>query len=139
MRFTHRPLLVGVLNVVSHPWMTLICAGIFLGAAVLLAVLRLDISTNQNKLFDPNVKFFRDYLSFVRTFPENEAIYIVIEHTDPRQAPPISRWTAIADAMTDRLSAMPKYVATVDTKVSTEKLGAQGLLFDEPDNVRRNF
>src|SRR4051794_11059100 len=140
MRIIHRPLLLAVLNVVSHPWVALFCAAVILNACVLLACLKLNISTDQNKLFDPNVKFFRDYLKFSETFPENEAIYLVVERANPRAPqPPVRRWTDFADALAVRLKSMREYVASVDAKVPTEQLGSQGILFDDPENVRRNF
>jgi predicted RND superfamily exporter protein len=135
----HRGILIVVLHVVSHPWRTLFLAGVFLAACVLLATSRLTISTDQNKLFDPNVQFFKDYLSFVQKFPENEAIYVVIQTRDPKAVPPIPRWTGIADAIAARLEQMPQYVKAVDARVPVKQLGSQGLLFDDPKLVRENF
>jgi hypothetical protein len=37
-------------------------------------------------LFNPRVPFFRDYLSFVERFPENDAIYVVIQARDASTA-----------------------------------------------------
>ena len=51
----------------------------------------------------------------------------------------MARWTSIADAIAARLKTLPQYVKSVDAKVPTEQLGPQGLLFDEPENVRQNF
>ena len=98
MRLIHRPLLIGVLHVVSHPWRVLIIALAIAVACVGLAVWKLKISTDQNKLFDPNVQFFKDYLHFTEIFPENEAIYVIIEASDAANPPPVKRWTALADA-----------------------------------------
>lgn len=128
-----------VLRVVAHPRLTLAIAGAMVAACALLAAARLHISTNQNKLFDPNVPFFRDYLHFIELFPENEAIYIVIEAKDPAHPPAVRRWTALADAITERLRALGPYVQSVDSKVPVEQLGSQGLLFDDPQLVRENF
>ena len=77
--FILRAVLHGVLYVVAHPLVTLAVAGAVLAACVAIAWVRLDISTNQNKLFSSKVNFFRNYLSFVEKFPEHEAIYIIIE------------------------------------------------------------
>jgi hopanoid biosynthesis associated RND transporter like protein HpnN len=139
MKFFNRLQLIGVLHVVSHPRRTLLIAAIILAATCGLAAWKLNISTDQNKLFDPNVRFFRDYLSFTQTFPENEALYVIVEPIDANHPPAISRWTNLADAITDRLRAMPKYVTLVDQKVPLDKLGPQGLLFDTRADVQKNF
>src|SRR5207248_3262840 len=84
---------------------------------------------------------FRDYLAFSRSFPENEALYILIEPADwqRRPLPPVQRWTAIADAIADELRSLPQYVRAVDSKVPAQRLGSQGLLFDEPQRVKQSF
>ena len=144
MRLFHRPLLIAGLKVTSHPKLSLLIASIVLVACVGAAIWKLEISTEQNKLFDPDVPFFRDYLAFSKNFPENEALYVLIEPVPgaprPKQMPPpVPRWTAIADAIADRLRAMPDYVRAVDAKVPIDKLGSQGLLFDDPPRVRQAF
>jgi hypothetical protein len=55
MRVIHRPLLLFVLNVVSHPVRALVIAGLVLLACVCFAVWKLNISTDQNRLFNPRV------------------------------------------------------------------------------------
>jgi predicted RND superfamily exporter protein len=139
MRRAHRPLLKFVLGVVAHPVRTLVIAGLVLAASVAVAVWKLEISADQNRLFNPNVPFFRDYLSFIQNFPDNEAIYLVIESKDSTKIPPLHRWTELADGLAARLRAMPDYVASVDHRVSAADLGDQGLLFDEPQLVRSSF
>src|SRR5450432_142342 len=139
MRLFHRFLLVGVLNVIARPRFTLLIAALVLAASSALAMWKLNISTDQNKLFDPNVHFFRDYLSFTQNFPENEAIYLLIQPIDSKNPPIVSRWTNLADALTEKLRAMPKYVNLVDQKVPLDKLGKQGVLFDSPKAVQQNF
>src|SRR5688500_4330225 len=106
----HRGILRAVLVVVSRPRLTLAVAGAALGACLLLAAPRLNISTSQNELFDPDVPFFHDYLRFPRLFPENEAVYVVVQSRDPGAVPPVARWTALADAIAARLKSMPRYV-----------------------------
>src|SRR5437868_2536984 len=138
MRLIHRPLLVGVLHVVKYPRRVLLVAGLALAACIGLAMWKLNIATDQNRLFDPKVQFFRDFLSFSEKFPENEAIYIIIEPADSQHVS-ISRWTDIADKLAVNLWAMPDYVKSVDAKVPMRRLGAQGLLFDEPQRVQQNF
>src|SRR5438034_3787801 len=138
MRLLHRPLLIGVLHVVNHPLRVLAVAGLALAACIGAAMWKLDIATDQNRLFDPNVQFFRDYLNFTEQFPENEAIYVIIESADTKPIA-VERWTDIADRIANKLASMPKYVSSVDAKVPTEKLGAQGLLFDDPKLVQKNF
>lgn len=139
MRFFHRLLLIGVLHVVRHPTRTLLVCGGILAVAVSLATWKLRLSTDQSKLFDPNVKFFHDYQDFNRQFPENEAIYVIIEAADVQNPPSVKRWTALADAVTRRLKSMPDRVKSVDCRIPIDQLGSQGLLFDEPQHVRANF
>jgi len=139
MRRAHRPLLKFVLGVVAHPVRTLAIAGTILAGCIGLAAWKLQISADQNRLFNPNVPFFRDYLSFIQKFPENEAIYVVIEPADSSTIPPVQRWTQLADAIGARLAGMSDVVASVDHRVGPDELGEQGLLFDEPDRVRQAF
>src|SRR5438067_2541751 len=131
----HRPLLIAVLHVVEHPRRTLLVSGIFLVLCGVLAMTRLGISSDQNKLFDPNVKFFRDFLHFNELFPENEAIYVVVEAKDATHPPPVARWTAVADAIAQRVGGLKEFIKSVDVKVPVDKLGSQGLLFDDPQLV----
>src|SRR3954449_5179129 len=127
----HRPLLRAVLAVVTHPRVTLVVAGVVLAACVLLAVFRLPISTDQDKLFNRDVPFFRDYLEFDRKFPENAAVVVVVRPKDATHPPPIERWTAAADAIAARAGRLTKAVERVDHKVPLEQLGSQGILFEE--------
>jgi predicted RND superfamily exporter protein len=78
MRLLHRPLLIAVLRVVSRPRVTLIVAGAILAVCAVAAITHLEISSDQNKLFNPKVQFFRDYPALQQLFPENEAIYVVV-------------------------------------------------------------
>jgi hypothetical protein len=136
MGFFQRRLLIGVLAIVARPRLTLICSLIALIGCVVLAGRRLNISTDQNDLFSHDVGFFRDYLTFIEKFPENEAIYVIVRPRDASKMPPVERWTAAADAIADRLRQMPQYVQSVDCRVPLDKLGAQGILFDSPDQIR---
>src|SRR5437868_4737964 len=106
MRLIHRPLLVFVLHVVKHPVRVAIVSIVTVTLCAALAAWKLNISSDQNKLFDPNVKFFRDFLSFTQRFPENEATYILVEAVDRSHPPAVARWTSIADAIAARLKTM---------------------------------
>jgi hypothetical protein len=117
----------------------LLVCGSILAVAAGLAAWKLRLSSDQSKLFDPNVPFFRAYRNFTAQFPENEAIYVIIEASDARNHPPLQRWTAIADGIAERLRTMPDHVKSVDCRVPVDRLGAQGLLFDDPQNVRQHF
>ena len=139
MRLVHRSLLISVLHVVTHPWRVLIICFAIAAGCVGLAMWKLNISTDQNKLFDPDVPFFQDYLRYVEKFPENEAIYVLIEAKDRAHPPAVGRWTALADAITARVGALTKHVKSVDSKVPVDKLGAQGLLFDDTKLVRQKL
>src|SRR5207248_2377953 len=99
----------GVLHVVKFPRRVLLVCGLALAVCIGLAMWKLNIATDQNRLFDPNVQFFRDFLSFSDKFPENEAIYIVIEPADSQRIA-ISRWTDIADQLAANLSSISDYV-----------------------------
>ena len=134
MGFLQRCIVRGVLGVVGRPKLTLAIAAAALVACATLAYFRLDISTDQNKLFSPRAKFFADYLAYVDKFPENEAAYVVIERADRSTMPPIRRWTAAADAVAARVAALStEHVRSVDVRVPLDRLGDQGLLFEEPD------
>ena len=137
-----------VLLSVARPWTTLGVAGLLCGVGALLGIYRLPTSTDQNKLFSPDVPFFRDYLDFVKQFPENDSAYVLIEpadrggtadrggsnsRTDPM--PPTARWAALADAIAERLRAMPTHVRAVHARVPSAALGDQGLLFESPATV----
>src|SRR4051794_168142 len=97
-----RRIVRGVLAVVEHPKLTLALAAALLIVCGTWAYFRLDISTDTNKLYSPKVKFFADFLDYHYKFPENEAIYVLIQARDPANPPGIGKWTAAADAVVDR-------------------------------------
>jgi predicted RND superfamily exporter protein len=134
-----RYILLGVLSVVQRPRMTLLIAGIFLAASIGAAMRWLNISSDQDRLFSKNVPFFRDYLEFDKKFPENDALYVVIEPKNPASPPTIRQWTAIADAIANEVRKMPRYVESVDARVPLDQLGSQGLLFQEPAQLHDTF
>ena len=138
MRTLHRLLLLLVLAVVRRPRTALLLSMLVLGASITWSAMNLQISSDQNKLFDPDVKFFKDYLKFTEDFPENEATYALIEPADPSHLPPVLRWTALADAITAKVKTLPE-VKSVDSHVPTRELGPQGLLFDTPESVKKNL
>jgi predicted RND superfamily exporter protein len=139
MGFFQRRLLIAVLAVVARPRLTLIVALIALIGCILFTRERLDISTDQNDLFSHNVGFFRDYLDFIAKFPENEAIYVIVRPSDPAKIPAVQRWASVADAIADRLRRLPQYVQAADDRVPLDKLGAQGILFDSPQQIRQEL
>src|SRR5437879_5877397 len=107
----------GVIRVVAHPKLILAIAGAALGACVLLAVARLRISSDEGKLFPVTDRHIRESYEFNEQFPENDAMYVVIEPVNPKSPPPIARWTALADRITERLRACPNEVAGVECRV----------------------
>ena len=117
MGFVQRRILKCVLWVVHHPKLTLGIALGVLALAIVDARLQLTVSTDQNKLFSPKIKFFADYLRFDEEFPENQATYIVIEGKDLTDDHPISRWTDLADRIADKLNSMPDKVHPVYAKL----------------------
>src|SRR3954471_10620804 len=126
MGIVQRRIIRAVLAVVEHPKLTLAIAGAVLIACATWAYFRLNISTDTNKLFSPKVKFFADYLEYNRKFPENEAIYVVIEPRDPKGAPPVPRWTAAADAVVKRLKRLPEHGASGQAAVALARARGQG-------------
>ena len=128
-----------VLHVVAHPRLTLLIAGIFLAASVTLSLTRLGISSDENKLFSTKVKFFRDFLEFQDKFPENDALYVIVEPTDQNKIPPVRDWTRVADELADGLRALPDAVEAVDTHIPVEKMGSQGILFADDAKVKESF
>jgi predicted RND superfamily exporter protein len=134
MGFIQRRVLTMVLRVVERPRLSLAIAGLALAVCVGMALVRLRVSTDQDKLFAADVPFFHNYLDFVDKFPENEAIFCVIEpKIDPktgREIPQsVAQWTGLADAIVHRLSTMGKYVKSAEAKVPLEQLGPQAVLF----------
>src|ERR1700722_438629 len=92
-----RRLLMLVLRITRHPRVTLAILVAILAGCSILAVTKLTISTDQNKLFSDKVPFFRHYLDYIHEFRENEAIYIVLQPKDPKAHPALARWTGAAD------------------------------------------
>ena len=128
----------GVVGVVAYPRTALAVVGVMLLLSIAAAVFRLEISADQNKLFDPRVPFFRDYLQFVENFPENEAVFVVVRPGEGVGEPAVGRWAGVSDAIAGRLRAETKFVRSVDARVHPEEIGSQGLLFDDPKLVRKS-
>ena len=127
-----RRLLTGVLFVARHPRLILVAVVLTLAASVAVAVSFLRISTDQNQLFSPKEWFFANYLDFIHQFPESEAVYIVIEPRPEFGRPTLPRWTGVADAVTRKLNDMPDVVRLAQCRVPLDKLGRQGILFEDP-------
>src|SRR5437868_6337589 len=87
MRFFHHGFLRLAMGVVARPKLTLLLAGLALAGSLLLVRTRLGVSSDQNSLFSHNVGFFRNWLEFDRQFPENDALYVVIQPKDPAAVP----------------------------------------------------
>ena len=127
------------MHVVAHPKLTLLIAGLSLTACLAVAAARLGISSDENKLFSAKVKFFHDFLDFEEKFPENEALYVVVEPKDPKHIPAVSRWTNLADQLAVKLRAMPQAVLSVDSRVPSDQMGPQGILYDDAARVHQSF
>lgn len=123
-----------VLACVEWPRVTLVVAALLVGVCSLLAATRLNISTDQNKQFSPRVPFFRDYLDFIARFPENEAIYVVVQ-AKGAALPPVEEWGALAEDIATGCLGLTKYVGSVDYRVRSEELGVHGLAFDSRARV----
>jgi predicted RND superfamily exporter protein len=120
-------------------WTLAITLGVT-AACIGLAVGRLGISTDQNKLFSRDVPFFRDFIEFGRQFPENEAVYVVVEARtrEANKWPAVERWAAAAEAIAGRLRELKKHVKGVSWRVPPKEMGGQGLLFDDAAAMRAN-
>ena len=129
-----------VLHVVKHPRRVLTIAILIVALCALLAAWKLNISSDQNKLFDPNVKFFRDYLEIHRAV-SGERSDLRADRADRSGA------FAAGRAMDGNCRChrrrgcrtMPQYVKSVDAQVPLDQLGPQGLLFDDPDEREAEF
>jgi uncharacterized protein len=137
MDFLQRQLVKWVIRVVSFPKFTLaVCAAALL-AAMMLAGTGLGLSTNQDDLMTPKLKFFKDYKEFTQEFPENESFVVILEPRDYAHPPAGKRWMELADRVGNSLLALTEHVRRVDWKVDTQKLGTQGLLFAPWEEVAR--
>lgn len=134
-----RRLVKGVLWVVAHPKLTLGLAALLLAVCAASAYKKLQISSDQNELFSPKVKFFAEWLDFDRKFPENQAIYVVIEPVTPQMHPPVGQWVEIAGRIANRLRHMPDQVDKVMEKTPLDVPGAPGILFDDPKDLPDAF
>src|SRR5260221_9768924 len=129
----HRLLRQGVIRVVAHPKLTLAISAAIVVGCVMFALTRLRISSDDGKLFPSSDRHIRDAIEFNEQFPENDAMYIVIEPSNPNAPTPvILRWTAVADRITEVLRAHPREVARVESRVPLDVLGPWGFLFQDP-------
>ncbi|HEY8750923.1 MAG TPA: MMPL family transporter, partial [Tepidisphaeraceae bacterium] len=140
MGFFQRRLVKSVLWVVAHPWPTLLLSAVMVSVSAGLAWQRLKVSTDQNDLFSPKVKFFADYLRFDRLFPENQATYVVIEPVNTAHPPAVGEWVDLADRISARLRGLgDQYIRSVEEKVPLAHPLAPGILFDDSAKVRQDF
>jgi predicted RND superfamily exporter protein len=136
MGFIQRRLVKIVMRAVLFPRTTLAICGILLVAAGLFAWFNLKLSTNQDELLTPDLKFFRDYRHFTNKFPENESFVVILEPKEYVHAPPARRWIEYADKIEAALVALKDDVRRVNTHTPLQELGVQGLLFAEWPEVR---
>jgi len=139
MGFVQRRLLKHILLVVARPKLTLGLAALLLAVCVAYAAHRLTVSSDQNKLFSPKVKFFHDWLEFDRKFPENQAIYVVIEPLDWKSKPSLDQWVEINKRITGRLTRMPDQVASVIPSIPMNSPKAPPILFSNPSDLPEEF
>ena len=131
MSFFQRWIIRRVLGVVGHPRIVLSLVAITLVICTSLAMFRLSISTQQDELFSSKPVFFHDYLEFVKRFPENDAVYVVLEPKDAAATPPADQWAKAADSITAKIKALTDVVQDAYCKVPLQQLGRQGLLFED--------
>jgi uncharacterized protein len=134
-----RRLLKVVLAIVEFPRTALVICAAVLVLSVGLALLRLQVDTDQDKLFSSHVAFFKDYLDYINKFPENEALYVLVEPADRAHPPPLERWTALADAETVRLRALTGTVSAVESRTPISALGSYALLFSDRQQLEQAF
>jgi predicted RND superfamily exporter protein len=136
MGFVQRKLVKLVIRVVTFPKLTLgICAGV-LAVSVVYAFFGLHLSTDEDQLLTPKLRFFREYKDFSREFPENDAFVVILEPLNYAKPPLAQRWMDYADRISAALSAQKEDVVRVDSHVPPNEMGVQGLAFDTWDNVR---
>src|SRR4051812_20991206 len=117
-----RRLVKFVIRVVSAPKLTLTICATTLAASIILSMTLLSLSTNQDELLTPKLKFFKDYQYFGQRFPENDSFVVILEPKDGAHPPPAQRWIAFADQIENRLMQLTEYVKRVDTHVSPAQL-----------------
>jgi predicted RND superfamily exporter protein len=139
MGLVQRLLVKGVLRVVAHPKLTLGLSCLLLIIGVGSAKLWLHVSSDQNELFSPRVKFFHDWLDFNEKFPENQATYVVIEPAKLSEPPALSQWVAINEKITRRLQGMQDRVEQVVSQLPLNDPKAPALLFDDPRTLPEHF
>src|SRR5689334_7381290 len=135
MRRRRHPIHRFIVLVVSRPRATLAITLVLAAVSILLAVKRLTVSTDQNKLFSGDVPFFRDFLEFDRKFPENEAIHVVVQAKGDERGIALKRWTGVADSIAERVGRLSEDVKAVHARVPLDELGNQALLFEDPAKV----
>jgi predicted RND superfamily exporter protein len=138
MDFLQRRILIAVLAIVTHPWITLGIVALSVAACAGAALTWLTISSSQNELFSSKPWFFHDYLQYINRFKENEALYIVIEPKGSA-TPTVADWAAVADHVTDRLRALKDDVVDAYSRIPVRELGDQGLLFQDPRKLPQSF
>ena len=121
------------------PKLTLGLAALVLAVCVAYAARRLTVSSDQNKLFSPKVKFFHDWLEFDRKFPENQAIYVVIEPVDWKSKPSLEQWIQINERITGRLERMPEQVSSVIPSIPMDNPKAPPILFSNSSDLPEEF
>ena len=136
MGFVQRRLVKVVMRVVTFPKVTVAVCAILLLAAVAFSWFHLTLSTDQNELLTPKLKFFRDYADFATQFPENESFVLILEPKDFAHPPAAKRWIALADQTSTALMALKGEVRRVNSHVPLTQLGQQGMLFDSWDDIR---
>jgi len=124
-----------VVWVVSHPRLTLVGAGAAMAICAALAATSLRLSSNQNDLFSPDAPYFRDYLRFIELFPENEAIYVVLQARGDAEVP-TERWAEAADRIAERLDDGVEGVRSVDHRVPIERVAGQALLLADRARIQ---
>ena len=140
VNWIERKILLGVLSVIDRPRLTLAIAALVLLVSAASAMRWLNVSSDQDKLFSQKVKFFKDYIEFDQQFPENDALYVVIEPKDRKNPPALDRWTKAADAVAARIRNIPQqYVDKVDERIPLDKLGRKGLLFESREHLKQDL
>ncbi len=136
MGFVQRRLVKMVMRVVSFPKLTLLICAVVLAAGVILAWGKLGLSTSQDELLTPKLKFFRDYQEFANYFPENDSFVVIVEPVDYAHPPAGKRWMEFADALGESLQGLTDDVRRVDWRVKPADIGTQGLLFAPWETVK---
>ncbi|HUJ79948.1 MAG TPA: MMPL family transporter [Nitrospiria bacterium] len=94
-----------------------------------LAVTRLTMSSDQDRLVSETLPFQKTYLDFIDNFKDQEYLYVVIDGRDAEKA------KAFADDLAARLAKSPDLIRQVTYRIGPKQLGNDMLLYLDSDQA----